>query len=223
MLSFSALLVSLSLSLVPLPAPQNPDAVRGVVVDSSGRPIPRASVSVIATDGRTTSVVFTDGEGAFRIAGAPDGCRVQRVALRLSACRGRLPDRRADHADAADRRRRREHRRLRDANRSAVGAGGVGRHRVRRGGRSNGARSRRSRTCCGSAPGTTVVRVGAPGGVTSLFVRAGESNYTKVLLDGIPLERAGRRVQPRATSRRRTSIVSSSCAARTRPCTAPTR
>ena len=41
------------------------------------------------------------------------------------------------------------------------------------------------------APGTTVVRVGAPGSVTSLFVRGGESNYTKVLLDGVPLNEPG--------------------------------
>src|SRR5262249_44792428 len=41
------------------------------------------------------------------------------------------------------------------------------------------------------APGATVVRSGAPGGVTSLFVRGGESNYTKVMLDGIPLNEPG--------------------------------
>ena len=41
------------------------------------------------------------------------------------------------------------------------------------------------------APGTTVVRTGGLGNVTSLFVRAGESNYTKVLLDGIPLNEPG--------------------------------
>jgi vitamin B12 transporter len=43
------------------------------------------------------------------------------------------------------------------------------------------------------APGVTIVRAGAPGGVTSMFIRGGESNYTKVLLDGVPLnERAVR-------------------------------
>ena len=35
----------------------------------------------------------------------------------------------------------------------------------------------------------------APGAVTSLFVRGGESNYNKVLLDGIPLNEPGRHVQ----------------------------
>ena len=42
-----------------------------------------------------------------------------------------------------------------------------------------------------SAPGVMVVQSGAPGGVTSLFVRGGASNYNKVLLDGIPLNEPG--------------------------------
>ena len=42
-----------------------------------------------------------------------------------------------------------------------------------------------------SLPGVTVVRNGAPGGVTSVFVRGGDSDYNKVLLDGIPLNLAG--------------------------------
>src|SRR5438034_300993 len=42
-----------------------------------------------------------------------------------------------------------------------------------------------------TAPGAMVVQSGAPGAVTSLFVRGGESNYNKVLLDGIPLNEPG--------------------------------
>ena len=42
-----------------------------------------------------------------------------------------------------------------------------------------------------SLPGVTVVRNGAPGGVTSVFVRGGDSDYNKVLLDGIPLNVPG--------------------------------
>ena len=40
-------------------------------------------------------------------------------------------------------------------------------------------------------PGVTVVRNGAPGGVTTVFVRGGDSDYNKVLLDGVPLNQAG--------------------------------
>ena len=42
-----------------------------------------------------------------------------------------------------------------------------------------------------TTPSATVVRTGMPGGVTSLFIRAGESDYVKVLLDGIPLNEPG--------------------------------
>lgn len=37
----------------------------------------------------------------------------------------------------------------------------------------------------------TVTRTGNNGGITSLFVRGGESDYTKVLLDGIPVNQPG--------------------------------
>ncbi len=40
-------------------------------------------------------------------------------------------------------------------------------------------------------PGATVVRVGSSGGVTSLFLRGGNSNYVKVLVDGVPMNQAG--------------------------------
>lgn len=42
-----------------------------------------------------------------------------------------------------------------------------------------------------SSPGVTVIQSGRRGGVTSLFVRGGKSNYTKVLIDGIPANDAG--------------------------------
>ena len=42
-----------------------------------------------------------------------------------------------------------------------------------------------------STPGAMMIRSGAPGTLTSLFVRGGESDYNKVLLDGIPLNEPG--------------------------------
>jgi vitamin B12 transporter len=41
------------------------------------------------------------------------------------------------------------------------------------------------------SPGAMVIRNGGPGSLTSLFVRGGESDYNKVLLDGIPLNEPG--------------------------------
>jgi len=42
-----------------------------------------------------------------------------------------------------------------------------------------------------ASPGVTVAQTGRRGGITSLFVRGGESDYTKVLIDGVPANDAG--------------------------------
>ena len=42
-----------------------------------------------------------------------------------------------------------------------------------------------------SVPGLTIGRQGSPGGVTSIFVRGGESDYVRVLVDGIPVNEPG--------------------------------
>jgi vitamin B12 transporter len=40
-------------------------------------------------------------------------------------------------------------------------------------------------------PGATLVQVGSYGGVSSLFMRGGESDYVKVLVDGVPVNQSG--------------------------------
>ncbi|HEU4631063.1 MAG TPA: TonB-dependent receptor [Gemmatimonadaceae bacterium] len=40
-------------------------------------------------------------------------------------------------------------------------------------------------------PGAAVVQPGSPGAVTSLFLRGGESDYVKVLVDGVPVNQPG--------------------------------
>jgi vitamin B12 transporter len=40
-------------------------------------------------------------------------------------------------------------------------------------------------------PGLTLAQTGSYGGATSLFVRGGESKFTKVLIDGVPVNEAG--------------------------------
>jgi vitamin B12 transporter len=40
-------------------------------------------------------------------------------------------------------------------------------------------------------PGVNVVQTGAPGGTTSLFIRGGNSNFTKLLVDGVPANDIG--------------------------------
>src|SRR5262245_30197300 len=41
------------------------------------------------------------------------------------------------------------------------------------------------------SPGVTVAQTGRRGGITSLFVRGGEPDYTKILIDGAPVNEAG--------------------------------
>lgn len=40
-------------------------------------------------------------------------------------------------------------------------------------------------------PGMTIARQGGPGGVTSIFLRGGESDYLRVLVDGVPVNEPG--------------------------------
>ena len=40
-------------------------------------------------------------------------------------------------------------------------------------------------------PGVAIARTGSFGGQTSVFVRGGQSNYTKVLIDGVPMNQSG--------------------------------
>ena len=42
-----------------------------------------------------------------------------------------------------------------------------------------------------ASPGVAVAQTARRGGITSLFVRGGESDYTKVLIDGVPVNDAG--------------------------------
>ncbi len=42
-----------------------------------------------------------------------------------------------------------------------------------------------------SVPGVAVVQSGSPGAVTSLFLRGGESDYVRVLVDGVPVNQPG--------------------------------
>jgi len=57
-------------------------------------------------------------------------------------------------------------------------------------------------------PGAVVVQTGSFGGQASLFLRGGQSNYVKVLVDGVPVNQPGGR-----TLRPTMSSASKSCAA----------
>lgn len=164
-------------------------SLSGVVADSTGQPLPRAFVSV-KSDDRIVATTFADDRGAFRIHGdvagkcsveasltgfktAATACSTDPLRLTLAvapiqesivvtATRGETPSGQlASSVTVFDRQ---------DLERR---------------------QSPPVADLLRTAVGTTVVRNGGYGNVTSLFVRGGESNYTKVLLDGIPLNEPG--------------------------------
>jgi vitamin B12 transporter len=173
-----------------LPAASAQDAVGGLVVDQDGGALPRAHVRLVAADGSELAQGWADARGAFHFdRGGCDGCRVEaslpgfqtasaaadspalRIALAIgpireavivSATRGEAP---ASQIGSSV---------------TVVDAEAI----EQRGTPFVGELLR-------STPGVTVVRVGGLGNVTGMFVRGGESNYNKVLLDGIPLNEPG--------------------------------
>lgn len=184
MLSFSVSVLALSLSvLVASP-------ITGVVVDPSGRAIPRASIEVITGDGTAAGSVFSDADGSFKITSAPEGCRLRASLAGFEPatvpCRTDAPVKlELTVSPVAEQI-------VVSATRTEAPSGQVASAITV----FDAAELERRQDppladLLRQAPGVAIVRVGAPGSVTSLFVRGGESNYTKVLLDGIPMNEPG--------------------------------
>jgi vitamin B12 transporter len=183
-----ALLCSL---LLLWPAPARAQApLRGRVIDTSGAPMVRVPVALVDTSGKTITTTLTDDEGAFAFERACAGCRAQAslrgfapsttvlttgtsVTLRLAPAPVRESVVVSATRDAAPTSQL-------GASVTVFDAGAI----ARRGDWLVGDVLRQ-------APGAVVVQSGGQGNVTSLFVRGGENSYTKVLLDGIPLNEPG--------------------------------
>jgi vitamin B12 transporter len=165
------------------------DFVSGVVVDQNGQPLPRAEVRAVDRNGAETSYTFADESGRFRVAAASADCRVaasmtgfQPATVPCAAAPLRLVLNVAPIEETV----------VVTATRTEAPAGQVGASVTTF---TADDLERRQLPAVAellrSSPGVMVMRSGAPGAVTSLFVRGGESNYNKVLLDGIPLNEPG--------------------------------
>jgi len=179
----AALLVS-SLTAAAAAAP-----VTGTVVDPSGKALSRVLVTLVDSAGRTVDSTYTYPDGTFRLAAeAPAGCRVQvslagfqttsatcgqdlRIALAVA------PIQEAVVVSAT--------RTEAPLGQLAASATVIGAEEIER--RQHPPLADLLR----GTPGAMVVANGTRGAVASLFLRGGESNYTKVLLDGIPLNEPG--------------------------------
>jgi len=182
---FSVLVTSLLVSGAAFGAERE---VAGTVVDQSGRAVPRAYVSAVDASAKEIAATFSDESGRFHLVVDGEGCRIRAsltgfepadapcdAQVRLTL--GVAPVR-EDVIVTATRT---------EAPASQVGASATAFT-------AGDLRERRAPLVSDllrTTPGATIIRTGAPGGVTSLFVRGGESNYNKVLLDGIPLNEPG--------------------------------
>jgi vitamin B12 transporter len=166
--------------------------VAGTVVDQSGRIVPRAYVRVLDASGRADRGAFADEAGRFELTATDaDDCRVeatlagfQPALVPCPAGGGPLrvvltvaPIQETTIVTAT----------RTEAPTSQVGASATvftGEDLERR-------QQPLLADLLTATPGAMLVRNGAPGTLTSLFVRGGESDYNKVLLDGVPLNEPG--------------------------------
>lgn len=175
--------------LALLATPAFADVLRGQVVDPAGRPIPRAYVRVLSQSGAEISAGFTNESGQFALESDPS-CRVEvsltgfqtattscsanpllQIALAVTPIRESV---------------------IVSATRTAAPLGQVGASATIF---TEEDLDREQQPLLADllvgTPGAAVLRSGGPGTVTSLFVRGGESDYNKVLLDGVPLNEPG--------------------------------
>jgi len=166
------------------------DRLAGVVVDQSGQPLPRVYVRTVDANGREGGNTFSDERGRFDIAPASgDRCHVEAslmgfapASIDCAAAPLKLVLRVAPVEETV----------VVTATRTEAPADQVGASVTAY--TEEDIASRRESLLADlirTTPGAMLIRTGAPGGVTSLFVRGGESNYNKVLLDGIPLNEPG--------------------------------
>jgi outer membrane cobalamin receptor len=166
------------------------DAVAGVIVDQSGRRLPRASVVLEDQAGLEIGRVFADESGRFEIDTPSRPCRltVSLTGFRTAmvACPVAGPARVVlEVAPVTETV-------VVTATRTEAPASQVG-SSVTVFTADDLARRQTPLVAdlLRSSPGAMIVQTGGYGGITSLYVRGGESHYNKVLLDGIPLNEPG--------------------------------
>jgi vitamin B12 transporter len=189
--SFSPLLSLIFFGFLASTAAAARAPVTGIVMDPSGRPLPRVLVTLVDSTGRPIGTTFTYQDGTFRFeADTSNSCRLQATLAGFQTAT-------ADCGNGNNVRISLDVAPLQEAvivtaTRTEAPLGQL----------ATSATvfhaddiSRRQTPLLldllRTSPGSTVVTNGSHGAVASLFLRGGESNYTKVLLDGIPLNEPG--------------------------------
>lgn len=184
--------LSLSIPAVAFAAP-----VTGSIVDQSGAAVVRAFVRLVDANGREQAATITDDRGQFTIdVTGCGGCRVEAslpgfrtAALTVTPAQAAdakfQPNITLNVAPIADAVVVTPTRDAAPAAQTGASVSVFTADDIARRGSPSLADLLRETT------GTSVIRSGGVGNVTSLFMRGGESSYTKVLLDGIPLNEPG--------------------------------
>lgn len=168
---------------------QSPAKISGVVVDPDQAAVPDVSIRLVSKDGAEIAHTLSDQEGRFAFQQHCNSCSLE---IQLTGFR-------AQHVSASSAEQRIElkvapveEQVVVTANRVETPAALVGstttvisKEEI------EARRTIMVSELLGSTPGAVVSRTGGYGASTSLFLRGGESNYTKVLLDGIPLNDPG--------------------------------
>src|SRR5262245_23443584 len=193
----SSAILALSLSVSLLSIAQSRGTLRGLVVDARGGAVRGARVILLVNDKQAIRETFTNERGLFGWDGLKPGDyavsveadgltqtggaqpvkveagREFRVAIPLIVAA--VEDSTVVSATRTDSR----------ANESPANAFVISANEIQRAQRVNLFDALRF------SPGVTVTQTGRRGGPTSLFVRGGRSDYTKVLIDGVPVNEAG--------------------------------
>lgn len=174
-----------AISLFVSPAIAFAQQTAGAVVDSTGGALPRALVRVLDASSKEVSSTLTNAEGRFVVT-LCSGCSIEAslAGFKSSAkiVNGQLVLEPAPISDTV----------VVTPTREAAPAGQIGASITtftrddmdRRG-------SVLISDLVRQTPGVAVIQNGGAGSITSFFLRGGESNYTKVLLDGVPLNEPG--------------------------------
>ena len=179
-------LFCLVFSLIAIPVAAGP--LSGRVADATGRPLPRALVRALDASGKPLAETLTMADGTFTIDITASDCRLEASLTGFTSAT--LPC--APSAEFKLALAPLHEAVLVTANRSETPASQLAasatvfpleeierRHHPP------------VADLLVTSPGVTLSRSGGYGNVTSIFVRGGESNYNKVLLDGIPLNEPG--------------------------------
>lgn len=160
--------------------------VHGTVVDSTGGALPRARIRVFDASSKEISSTLTSADGRFVV--DCDSCTIEAslAGFKTASAKGtdalRVVLEPAPVTDSI----------VVTPTREAAPAGQIGasvtvftREDIERRG------SILISDLVRETPGVAVIQTGGAGGVTSFFLRGGDSSYTKVLLDGVPLNEPG--------------------------------